>query len=87
MADIKAYQQAQIDPTFSESKSDGDKHTERKANNHQRHIASTRQEDVPALKKKNAVNKRKLQLFANDPSVMELQVQSIARLRRQQMIE
>ena len=66
MADIRAYQRAHRDPTFSDSESNENERHERDANEHQRQITSTRPEAAPAPKQNNAVTKRKLHLFADD---------------------
>ena len=66
MADIRAYQRAHRDPKFTETETDEDESEEREANEQQRQLASPRLEGTSAPKQKNAVTKRKLQLFADD---------------------
>ena len=66
LADIRAFQRAHRDPTFSESKSDGEERNGRDSSELRSVIASNWAQAALAQNQKNATNKRKLQLFAGD---------------------
>ena len=81
MADIRAYQRAHRDPTFSESESDEDERDEREANEHQRQITSTRPEAAPAPKQSRRSLSGSSNSLRTTHSVMGTQVQWTARWR------